>query len=258
VTSPAAGATFAVIDPDADAGDADAVDADAVGPWRVVEAPPEEVSFGAPGAPAVERPIVWRVELPAGAGAEATLAAEAAQARRLDAHLVDAAERVRAVLHARDEGVGVSFAVGRRESSLRSAEARLLADLDGRVSSAVGAGDEPPGGVSAFLEKLLRRATRMARVETSVGGREVATSDVTLLGDVSTALHLDATDEEKRLHQRTLATTLGTRRAWTRIVVQTLQVALLLSSGNVVLALPKAYRFIRSVMREVKALEGGA
>jgi hypothetical protein len=40
-------------------------------------------------------------------------------------------------------------------------------------------------------------------------------------------------------------------------VVQTLQVALLLSSGNVVLALPKAWRFIRSVMGEVKALEGG-
>jgi len=251
VTSPAAGATFAVIDPDADAGDV------AVGPWRVVEGERAEVSFAAPGAPAVERPIVWRVELPAGAGANLTLAAEAAQAEHLDAHLVDAADRVRAVLHARDEGAGVSFAAGGLESSLPEAEAALLADLDGGVSFAAGGDDdEPPGGVSAFLEKLLRRATRMARVETSVAGREVATSDVTLLGDVSTALRLGATDEEKRLHQRTLATTLNTRRAWARIVVQTLQVALLLSSGNVVLALPKAYRFIRSVMGEVKALEG--
>ena len=250
MTSPAAGATFAVIDPDADAGDT------AVGPWRVVEGERAAVSFATPGAPAVERPIVWRVELPAGAGAGLTLAAEAAQAEHLDAHLVHAADRVRAVLHARDEGAGVSFAAGGLESSLPEAEAALLADLDGGVSFAAGGDDEPPGGGSAFLEKLLRRATRMARVETSVAGREVATSDVTLLGDVSTAVRPGATDEEQRLHQRTLATTLGTRRAWARIVVQTLQVALLLSSGNVVLALPKAWRFIRSVMGEVKALEG--
>lgn len=253
MTPLAAGATFAVIDPDADAGDVGAV-----GPWLVVEAPREGVSFSTPGAPAVERPIVWRVELPAGAGAGVTLAAEAAQAERLDAHLVAAADRVRAVLHARDEGVGVSFAAGGLESSLPAAESALLADLDGGVSFAAGGDDEPPGGVSAFLEKLLRRATRMARVETSVAGREVASTDVTLLGDASTALRRGATTEEARLHQGALAATLGTRRAWARIVMQTLQVALLLSTGNVVLALPKAYRFIRSVMDEVKALEGAA
>ena len=253
MTLPAARATFAVIDPDADADDAGAV-----GPWHVVEAPRAEVSFATPGAPVLERPIVWRVELSTGAGAALTLASETAQAERLDAHLLDAADRVRAVLAVKDSHeAGVSFTLGEQDPVLPAAEAALLADLDGGVSFAAGGDDEPPGGVSAFLEKLLRRATRVARVETSVAGREVATSDVTLLGDVSTAVRPDATEEEKQLHQRTLATTLGTRRAWARIVVQTLQVALLLSSGHVVLALPKAWRFIRSVMGEVKALEGG-
>ena len=246
--APSAPATFEVIDPDADAGDAGVV-----GPWRVVEAPLEAVSFGAPEA---ERPVVWRVELAGPAGADATLAAEDARAERLDARLRGAAERVRAVLDAREAGA-VSFAVGGMESALPAAEAALLADLDGAVSFDVGGADEPPGGVGAYLEKLLRRATRLARVETRVAGRDVAATEVTLLGDVRTALESGATAEEAGLHQRALAATLRTRRAWARIVLQTLRVALLLSTGNVVLAMPAAWRFIRSVMEEARALEGG-
>ncbi|MFO0605005.1 MAG: hypothetical protein U0324_17615 [Polyangiales bacterium] len=248
MTAPAAPATFEVLDPDAEPGDA------GVGPWRLEFAPAEAVSFavGAPEAHAWPRPVVWRVEL-AGVGAEAVLTAESERAARLDAHLTEATSRARAALAARDAAGAVSFAVGAESSpAVGAAEAQLLAELDAPVSFSVG-GDDEPGGVGASLERLLRRATRMALVETRVTGRDVAATEVSLLGDARTVVLPGATPDDARLHRGALEATLRTRRAWARIALQTLQVAALVSTGNAVMALPAAWRFVRSLVREAEA-----
>ncbi len=247
MTAPAAPASFDVLDPDAEPGDV------GVGPWRLAPAPAEAVSFavGAPDAPAGPRPVVWRVEL-AGADAARALAEESERAARLDARLAEATSRARAALAARDAAGAVSFAVGAESSpAVGAAEAQLLAELDAPVSFAVG-GDEPRG-VGASLERLLRRATRLALVETRVTGRDVAATEVSLLGDARTVVLPGATPDDARLHQGALEATLRTRRAWARIALQTLQVAALVSTGNAVMALPAAWRFVRTLVREAEA-----
>lgn len=248
MNAPAAPASFEVLDPDAEPGDV------GVGPWRLAPAPAEAVSFtvGAPDANAGPRPVVWRVEL-AGADAARALAEESERAARLDARLAEATSRARAALAARDAAGAVSFAVGAESSAgVGAAEAQLLAELDAPVSFSVGGGDEL-GGVGASLERLLRRATRLALVETRVAGRDVAATEVSLLGDARTVVLPGATEGDARLHRGALEATLRTRRAWARIALQTLQVAALVSTGNAVMALPAAWRFVRALVREAEA-----
>lgn len=244
-------ATFTVLDPDA------APEDEGVGPWQLVRPPSAPVSFSVGGAE--PPPVVWRVEL-ASAAADGALAETEAQAERLDAHLAAVPTRVRAALRSRDEAT--SFSVGRgleSVSPLGATEALLFEELERPASFSVGGDREASaGGVSAALERLLRRATRLARIETRVAGRTVATSDVTLLGDVSTVAAAAVAPGEVRLHQQALAATLQTRRAWARIVAQTLQVTALVSTGNPLVAAPAAWRYIRAVMAEVEALEAAA
>lgn len=246
-------AVFEVVD-----SDARSHDPIADGAWRVVEAPEEALSFDASGAPSGEAPIVWRVRLDALDGADVELTSDAHRAEAIDARLTSATERARAVIAARQREEGVSFSA--LESASRSvaspAAERSLEDfLDGAVSFAADDEDTPPGGVSALLDSLWRRASRFARIETSVGGRDVASTDVTFLGEVTTTVRSDATPDEAKLHRKTVETALARRRAWARIVIETLQVAFLLASGNVLAALPAAWRFVRRVMAEAKELE---
>lgn len=234
------GVTFEVLDPEADG-----AEVDPRGAWRV--APHGGFSFSAPTAPDEDAPVVWRVRVPTSDRGDA-LVAEARHADALDAHLAHADRRVRALLRERESGV--SFATSARNLP----EAELSAHLDGAVSFGVG-DDETPSSVGATLDRLWRRATRVARVETTVDGRDVASSEVSLLGDIATVLTPRASAADTTTHQRSLSAALRTRRAWGRIVIQTLQVALLLGTGNVVASLPAAWRFVRAVMAELKAAE---
>lgn len=241
-TAPVA-VSFEVLDPEADG-----AEVDPQGAWHVATA--EAVSFAASSGPRDELPVVWRVHVSTARDGGALLT-EARHASQLDARVAGASDRVRALLREREHGP-VSFATPAADTP--SAETELSSYLDGAVSFGVG-DDEAPSGVAATLERLWRRATRVARVETSIGLRDVAVSEVSLLGDVTTTLLPDATPQDATTHQRSLAATLRTRRAWGRIVIQTLQVALLLNTGNVFAALPAAWRFVRAVMAEVRALE---
>ncbi|MFO0653049.1 MAG: hypothetical protein U0326_42920 [Polyangiales bacterium] len=247
---PATGAVFELVDHDARSHDALSE-----GAWSVVEGPEEAVAFDVTSAP-MEPPVVWRVRVAsASASASASIEAEAERASRVDEGLTTATDRAKRVIAAKEGALeGLSFSL---ESSAPVSEAeRGLADhLEGQVSFAAEKDAEPEGGIAGFLDNLWRRATRVARVETTVGDREVASTDVSLLGEVTTSMRRDATPDEAKLHHRALEATLRTRRSWARIVIQTLQIALALSTGNVLAALPAAWRFVRSVMAEVKSLE---
>ncbi len=253
MTAVASRAVFELVDRDARSHDPVAD-----GAWRVVEAPEEAVSFDASGHQPEEIPVVWRVRLDGLDGADAALSSEARHAEALDARLTTASERARAVISARRREEGVSFSASESAPShvqSNAAERGLEDFLDGAVSFAADDEDAPPGGVAALLDNLWRRASRFARVETRIGQRDVASTDVTFLGEVTTTVCADATADEARLHRRAVETALATRRAWARIVIETLQVALLLVSGNALAALPAAWRFVRRVMAEVKELE---
>ncbi len=247
----AQGAVFELVDHDARSHD---VLAD--GAWSVVEGPDEAVSFDVTSAP-MEPPVVWRVRVAsASASASASIEAESERASRVDEGLTTATDRAKRVLAARERALeGVSFSLESSSAPASEAERGLTDFLEGQVSFAAEREAEPEGGIAGFLDNLWRRATRIARVETTVGEREVASTDVSLLGEVTTSMRGDATPEEAKLHQRALEATLRTRRSWARIVIQTLQIALALSTGNVIAALPAAWRFVRSVMAEVKSLE---
>lgn len=229
--------------------------------WSVVPESPDAVSFGDLGAAASDddAPLVVRVRLSDRRTAESALTAESRQLDVLDASLGRVQGRVESVL-ARDAVTpeGVSFDVT-SANEVPAAEQALLGFLhrdSASVSFEAGAeSEESPSKIEAFLDNLLRRATRMARVETSLAGREIATTDVTILGDTSTQLRPGVSRDDVRVHARALDAVLRKRRSWVTIVMKTLQTAALLSTANPFIALPAAWRFIRDVQAEVKKLE---
>jgi hypothetical protein len=230
--------------------------------WSVVHEPPDAVSFGDLGAADTsdDAPLVVRVRLPDRRTVESALAAESRQLDVLDASLGRVQGRVESVL-ARDgmsTTEGVSFDVTSAHE-VPAAEQALLGFLhpdSASVSFEAGAeSEESPSKIEAFLDNLLRRATRMARVETVLAGREIATTDVTILGDTSTQLRPGVSRDDVRVHTRALDAVLRKRRSWVTIVMKTLQTAALLSTANPFIALPAAWRFIRDVQAEVKKLE---
>ncbi len=230
--------------------------------WSVVPESTDAVSFGDLGAdvPPDDAPLVVRVRLPDKRTAESALTTEARQLDALDASLDRVQGRVESVLARDAEGAteGVSFDLS-SAGDAPAAEQALLGFLHGEsgpVSFEAGAeSDESPSKIEAFLDNLLRRATRMARVETVLAGREIATTDVTVLGDTSTQLRPGVSRDDVRVHARALDAVLRKRRSWVTIVMKTLQTAALVSTANPFIALPAAWRFIRDVQAEVKKLE---
>lgn len=254
-TRPSAAARFEVHDPGG------ALDENPEETWSVVHEPPA-VSFGDLGAavPSDEAPLVVRVRLPDKRTAESALAAESRQLDALDASLDRVQSRVESVL-ARDEMAtteGVSFDVSSARE-VPAAEQALLAFLhrdSAALSFEAGAeSEESPSKIKGFLDNLLRRATRMARVETVLAGREIATTDVSLVGDMTTQTRPGVTRDEVLVHTRAIRTVLRKRRSWMRIVTETLRTAALLSTVNPFVALPAAWNFVRTMQAELKELD---
>ncbi len=251
------GAVFEILDPSARGGAAALG-----GPWGVVEAPPSEVHFAIGGAsPSTDNaaPIVWRVSL-ADASNGGPAADASSRMNEVDARVAQAVARAEALMQlraSREHDRSEHFAIG-ADDAMPDAERELLLDLDEPESFAPGEADGLRARVEGFLDDLWRRATTAARLETCIGARAVATTEVSFLGDVVTTLHRGASGEDARAHERSLTAVLSTRRAWLRIVVQTLQVALLIGSGNALLALPRAWRFIQGIIAEVERIRAAS
>jgi len=123
--------------------------------------------------------------------------------------------------------------------------------------------------ISAVLNRLLERAGAVTRIETRVDGRLIAATTVGLTGDCYSALGDVDGDGDGRLapernasldaHLNSLRVELQARRARTTLVLSTMQMAaklaLAMGTGNPLLALPAAWKFIRGVLAERKQIE---
>lgn len=154
-----------------------------------------------------------------------------------------------------DQGaVAFSVSMPLPERELRCALGTLGSDS---VSFDVTSGDGSESKAARFLAQLLERSGATAYLETNVEGQLVAATTVGLAGDVRSALAATASAADLALHLRSLEQTLQTRRAWLRMLLSTWQaankIALAAATGNPLLALPMAWKFIRSVMAEWEA-----
>jgi hypothetical protein len=192
----------------------------AVGPWMHA---PALVAFDASAA----RPeTLWRVELAREeATSRAALAAGERSVARTHAALDDAPHRL-----------AQSLAVVR------------LPDLS------VIPGE--PGRIERALQHAGDLARGRARIETRVAGALVARTLTSLASDTELWIGPGLTPAGGALHARSVAVAARTRHAWARILTLVVtfvrRLAVLGISGGAA-ALPMAWRFLRDVLREVRA-----
>jgi hypothetical protein len=107
---------------------------------------------------------------------------------------------------------------------------------------------------SRIFDRMLERVSATVPIETQVGGRLVASTTVGLAGDFATAVDASASPEHHEVHLKSLALALRTRGARVRILLSTaqatLKIAVAMGTGNPLLAVPAARRFIRDLMAE--------
>jgi hypothetical protein len=156
------------------------------------------------------------------------------------------------------------------DSNLQQPERELLRALQTWDEEAVsfssedGAQGRAAAGakVSGFLNQVLERVRAVAQVETRVDGRLVASTRVGLAGDFASAVAEVTEQSELETHAESVEAELRMRRAWTRLVLSTLQMAVKLAlatgTGNPLLVLPAAWKFMRGVLAERKQLERAA
>ena len=163
------------------------------------------------------------------------------------AALIDQASlRLDLLLRRLEAGAPVSFAAPGEEPS---PEQTLQAEL-----SALGEGRREPE--PDFLHQLLRQLDR--RVETrDAAGRILATSDIGFAGDTRTHLEADTDADVLRRHARRFERELAALHQRRLTIAAALHMAAKLAaaagSGNPLLALPAAWRFISQVAAQAKA-----
>lgn len=124
---------------------------------------------------------------------------------------------------------------------------------------AIGAAPEEPGQIERALDHIADLTRGRTRIETHVGGALVAQSVMTLSGDTELLAARRLSAEGARLHARSVIVAVRTRHAWARILTLVLRsCARLLVFGlpsGAATALPLAWRFVRGVLREARALK---
>jgi uncharacterized protein YukE len=160
---------------------------------------------------------------------------------------------------------------GRIDDLIRytQAESAELLDLLGTINSpAVGisfaVGGEEQGKIeNAFdqfgsdMNRLLRLVTHFAWVETEIEGQLLGRSVVSWSGDLDTNWASSAAAEVYQLHQRSLNQALATRNIALHAVTITTQSAvklavLLAAPGGALLALPVAWKFVKSILADIQ------
>jgi hypothetical protein len=137
---------------------------------------------------------------------------------------------------------------------------RALAELAGKPAS-------PPPGSAARPHGRLERALQCAgdfargraRIETHVEGALVARSITALSGDTELWIAPRLSPAAAQLHARSVAVAIGTRHAWTRILVLIVRcggrLATLGLPHGPVAALSLVWSFLRDVLQEVRDLD---
>ena len=237
---------------------------DLAGGW--VRTAPRRVAFSEAAQPAAPPPQ-WRANLPSDPAAAAadfadlagsladSSAALTAAGQRLDQFIARAAR-------ARGTFKGMSFAEG-PEADL----GRMLAGLPTQRQLAYGGFEIPVAEWQAafeefreFVNELTRNMAYYAVVETRVAGDLKGLTAVTWLGSFGTAMKDGVTAADIRAHLQALDLALQSRDRLlqtfvvvTRGGAQLAQIAALAAlPGGPLLALPAAYRFIKSVLEQLQ------
>jgi hypothetical protein len=249
-----------------------------IGPWT--RAAPSIAAFSASAA-APES--LWRVDLARDqAASRAALAEGARSVAQTHAVLDDVPRRLdRAIglaLDARSHGAPLDPALPARGPArapeLSSIDAALVAALTGAEASplprsdvlpawSADENDEPtasaqePGRLASALGRITDLARGRARIETHVEGALVAHSIMTLSGDTELWVAPRLSLTGATMHARSVDVAVRTRHAWTRILTLVVRgvtrlAALGLPAAGVA-ALPLVWRFLRDVLREIRA-----
>jgi hypothetical protein len=245
-----------------------------LGPWQAT--PPRPVSFDVGAPPAEEPPenaSVWRVNLPEDPEAVES-ALNQAQAQ------VDAAQRELAKVPARfDEfvkqagpatGEAVSFAapsVPVFESGTPEAELFALMSETEKAGAAVvsfGITDFASEAVESakaefarLMEQVNREFLHFAWIETNQNGLLLARTTLGWSGDANNIWHSEITPEQTRAHQQSLNLAVNTRmmrlRTFTTVAAGAVKLsALLTTPTGAVMALPMAWKYVQTVLAQVR------
>lgn len=249
----------------AEAADAAALGFDlGLGGWQTVAPSPGPVSFAASGAsgdPAEEAPLLFRLSTKAVDGeSTAALAAEAARLSAVHCSLDAVDARVERALRRAARGTtGISYSAAEVSASeLQLAEWVWRTRGEARVSFAVESAEQDPGRVQGFLERLWQRMGSLVVIQTRVAEDLIASTRVTWGGDFSVVVNPGARPEQCRLHACTVESGLQQHRAILRIILLTLRqaskLAIAAGIGSWFSALPAAFKFINTLMAELKKL----
>lgn len=252
-----------------------------VGPWSCATA--GLVAFDAADAPPVPR---WRVGLGrddeanhlALAGGEHSVAHTHAVLDDVPLRLDRAIDQALAEL-SRASSPPARGGPARPVAAGLAAESRLLAALVGAEPVAPlpsewtawaaepGAAPSPPsatpapddtGRIERTLARIADLARGRARIETQVEDALVAHSVMTLSGDTDVWITPRLSVISARLHARSVAVAARTRHAWARILTLVVRGCVRLAALGLpaagVTALPVVWRFLRDLLREVRAL----
>ncbi len=258
-----------------------------LGLWQPEPPPAAAISFGGVGAPPPAAAIpTWHASLAADAAqAHAQLQRGEQRIHAAQHALADAPQRLDSlVAAARSSAAGggtmTSFTLPTEAAALPQPEADLLDTLQHLAPPPAQEPShfsiETPSTtdtrqrdtlpevwhhsmqqVQAFLQHIREAVTHYALVETAVAGQMVGRTTIGWAGDARTTWHPTRTPAQAALHWRTLDMALHSRlmllRTFVIVSQGLLKVAVLVSTGNVVLALPALWKFINTIIAEREA-----
>jgi hypothetical protein len=164
----------------------------------------------------------------------------------VDVGLAEALTRLDRTLQRADAGSQLAF-----EASGTTPESALLQALASTSVSFAAGADGPDG---ELLDTLLARAQTAVRVETRREDRIMAATTITLGGDTRSIVAAAARADDFRRHRLAVAIELRGRTARLRIFAAVVhaatRIAIASGTGNHLLALHTAWRFVSEVMAE--------
>jgi len=254
IGTPSAGAALSVAIPYASAPDAFAM-------WQVISGG-EPANFAASAAPVV----VWQAEFRNdAASAEAFLLQRAQGLEAFRASLPEANRRQQMFIRSVHPGAVAMNSLDEVVDSAspeRVLTAWLLTMQDSAASlsgeSFAARWSEWAEEAQAFLEQVRRTLAYAAFVDLKVRDQLMARTVISWLGAARTISANGLSPEWAGVHRRLVSLAIESRAAWLQLAAHVLGSALLLGvllpSGNAVLAIPAAWRFIRVFLADVRRL----
>ncbi len=230
--------------------------------------PPAETSFAAGGETATTA-LVWDVNLPAGRNeAWQTLRRQRLTLDVTQASLADAGRQIAALNPApRDVAFSAQADGGPDPAAARLLDTMAYFREEAHLSTSFGLGwprlpegwHESVAGFRHFATDTIRLLQPTMRIQTRLGGALVAISEVRLDGDLTSHWGAEYGAADAEMHAESVMVTLQSRQALLQLLGEAIAGATTLAGrfalpGGVLLAAPAAFRFIRDIVEQSRAL----